>query len=198
MLKNNCLYRLHRHPITDERNWQVVIPAEVLRDMHEGTFGGHLGEEKTLNRLKERYYGPGHYSDVQHWCADCAARKSPSPRNRACLTSIKVGEPLQLVAIDILGTFPCSKRGNSYILVAGGGGGETILHVGWRLMRSRTKKQSLWPEYCPKIFFCRFSPPQQLHSDQGVESPIIAETCRHRKIPHNPLSPIRGRIGREI
>ena len=91
--------------------------------MHEGTFGGHLGEEKTLNRLKERYYGPGHYSDVQHWCADCAARKSPSPRNRACLTSIKVGEPLQLVAIDILGTFPCSKRGNSYILVAGGGGG---------------------------------------------------------------------------
>ena len=64
-----------------------------------------MGEEKTLGRLKERYYWPGHYADVRNWCAtcvNCAARKSPAPKNKSPLTSVKVGEPLQLVAVDIM------------------------------------------------------------------------------------------------
>ena len=88
--------------------------------MHEGTLGGHLGEEKTFGRLKERYYWPGYHADVQDWCrncASCAARKTPSPKNRAPLKSIKVGEPLQLVAVDLLGPFPESENGNSYIIL---------------------------------------------------------------------------------
>ena len=59
---------------------------------------GHLGEENTFCRLRERYYWPGYYSDVQHWCrtcASCAARKPSSPKNHASLQNniIKVGEP---------------------------------------------------------------------------------------------------------
>ena len=87
LVKNDCLYRLHRHPTTDMETLQLVIPRakreEILRDMHEGSIGGHMGEEKTLGRLKERYYWPGHYADVRNWCAtcvNCAARKSPAPK----------------------------------------------------------------------------------------------------------------------
>ena len=54
---------------------QLVVPMsrreEVLRDMHEGVMGGHLGEDKTLARVKERYYWPGHYNDVRNWCRTC-------------------------------------------------------------------------------------------------------------------------------
>lgn len=35
------------------------------------------------------------------------------------MTSIKVGEPLQVVAVDLLGPFPKSKNGNRYIMVVG-------------------------------------------------------------------------------
>ena len=99
-VKRNCLYRLYQHPNTKTEYWQLIIPLakreEILRDMHEGTLGGHLGEENTFCRLRERYYWPGYYSDVQHWCrtcASCAARKTSSPKNQASLQNIKVGEP---------------------------------------------------------------------------------------------------------
>ena len=103
---------------------QTIIPEalreEVLTDLHEGILGGHLGIDKTLARLKNRFYWPGHYNDVCDWCQKCgicAARKSPSPKAHAPLTSIKVGYPMQLVAMDIVAPFPESPAGNTHILV---------------------------------------------------------------------------------
>ena len=57
----------------EDRGWtQLVVPKkfrqDILRDLHEGVTGGHLGEAKTLSKLKERYYWPGHYNDVRDWC----------------------------------------------------------------------------------------------------------------------------------
>ena len=64
---------------------QLVAPEplqeEVLRDLHEGELGGHQGMDKTVSQLKERYYWPGHYQDVQNWCSRCgacASHKSPA------------------------------------------------------------------------------------------------------------------------
>ena len=42
---------------------QLVIPqslrTEVLQELHSGLVGGHPGEDKTMARLKERFYWPG-------------------------------------------------------------------------------------------------------------------------------------------
>ena len=99
---------------------QLVVPMSqrkiVLAELHEGVTGGHLGQEKTLMKLKERFYWPGHWNDVQNWCNTCAAcisRKTPAPKQRASLQSILVGQPMQLVAVDILGPLPESGNGNS-------------------------------------------------------------------------------------
>ena len=39
---------------------QLVLPSklqkDVIRDLHEGAVSGHLGEEKVLSQLKERFY----------------------------------------------------------------------------------------------------------------------------------------------
>ena len=93
---------------------------EVLADLHSGAMGGHLGEDKTLAKLKERYYWPGHHNDVVEWCKtcpQCAARKNLTPKGRAPLQLVMVGYPLQLVAVDILGPLPHTPRGNRYLLV---------------------------------------------------------------------------------
>eukprot|EP00731_Ephydatia_muelleri_P009833 Em0005g419a len=86
----------------------------------------------------------------------CISRKTPAPKQRASLQSILVGQPMQLVAVDILGPLPESGNGNSYILEA------------------VTVAQKLVDE-----IFCRFSVPEQLHSDQGrqFESAVIKEIC---------------------
>ena len=103
---------------------QFVIPeelrTEVLANLHERAMGRHLGMDKTLSHLKERFYWPRHYNDVQDWCGSysaCASRKNPFPKARAPLTSIKTSYPPQIVAMDIGGPFPESQTGNTHILV---------------------------------------------------------------------------------
>ena len=104
--------------------YQLIVPKshrrKVLHELHDGVYGGHLGEAKVLNKLKERFYWPGHATDVKNWCkacGTCAQHRHPVPRNRAQLQTISIGYPMQIVGTDILGPFPVSESGNSYILV---------------------------------------------------------------------------------
>ena len=105
-------------------NWwyQHLWGIKSCQNCNDGVTGGYLGQDKTLMKLKERYYWPGHWNDVQDWCNTCSAcisRKSSASKPRAGLQPILAGYPLQLVAIDILGPLPESTTGNSYILVVG-------------------------------------------------------------------------------
>ena len=86
------------------------------QQLHNGALGGHLGEAKTLSRLQERCYWPGHTDDVRMWyknCPDCGARKSPTKKRRAPLQGVTTGYPMQMVAVDITGPFPRTTNGNS-------------------------------------------------------------------------------------
>eukprot|EP00731_Ephydatia_muelleri_P029484 Em0021g7a len=62
-----------RRPLADQMTkLQLVLPyslhCEVLKELHEGAVGGHLGESKMLGRLKERFYWPGCSEAVSDWC----------------------------------------------------------------------------------------------------------------------------------
>ena len=87
---------------------QLVVPAihrsEILTQLHDQPTGAHLGQEKMLSRLKQRYYWPGAMTDVKHWCSACV--KSASPQKRAPLQSVEAGAPMQIVAVDILRPLP--------------------------------------------------------------------------------------------
>ena len=100
--------------------YQLIVPKsyrrKVLHELHDGVYGGHLGEVKVSNKLKERFYWLGHATDVRNWyqtCGTCAQRKHSVPRNRAQLRTISVGYSMQIVGTDILGPFPVSESGNS-------------------------------------------------------------------------------------
>ena len=175
---------------------QWVVPKqqrkEILHHLHGGPIGAHLGESKTLQKLKERFYWPGHTADVQEWCRSCepcAQRKMPNPKPRAALVSIQAGCPMQLVATDIVGPFPESSSGNSYILVA--------VDYFTRWVEAYPIPCQEAPVVARKLvdeMFCRFSPPEQLLSDQGreFESQLMAEVCKllgiqkSRTTPYHP------------
>ena len=152
-----------------------------------------MGQEKTLSKLKERFYWPGQYNDVRDWCstcAVCASHKTPTPKPRSPLQSVKAGFPMQLVAVDILGPLPESEAGNKYILVTG--------DYFTRWMEAYPIPNQEATTVATKLInelFCRFSIPEQLHSDQGrqFESEIIAQVCKFLKIektrtPYHPQS----------
>ena len=182
VFREGVLFRRWEDPSGCKSVYQLVVPKSerqrVLRELHEGVAGGHLGEAKVLAKLKERLYWPGHTTDVKNWCqtcGPCAQRKNPIPKNKSELQPIQVGYPMQMVATDILGPFPVSESGNSYILVA------TDYFTRWAEaypipdQEAATVATKLTEE-----MFLRFSVPDQLHSDQGrqFEFRLLAEVCK--------------------
>jgi len=96
---------------------------------------------------------------------------------------------MQIVAIDILGPFPESEAGNSYVLVAGD------YFTRWMEAYPIPNQEAVTvARVLVDQWFCRFSMPEQLHSDQGrqFESELMAEICKilgilkTRTTPYHP------------
>ena len=193
VVKDELLWRLFENNDGTEYIYQLVIPSalksEVLRDIHEGILGGHLGIDKCLGRLKERFYWPGQYNDVKQWCSTCvtcATRKPGGAKRRGPLQPVVVGYPLQLVAVDILGPLPVTSQGNSYILVA-----EdyfTRWLEAWPIPNQETK--TVAQKLLNEMFF-HFSLPDQILSDQGrqFESGVMEELCKLLQIEKSRTTP---------
>ena len=93
---------------------------------------------------------------------------------------------MQVVAVDILGPLPESESGNSYILVAGD------YFTKWMKAYPIPKQEAITiAKVLVDEMFCRFSPPEQLHSDQGrqFESSIMKEVCEILGIRKSRTSP---------
>ena len=98
---------------------------------------------------------------------------------------------MQICAVDILGPLPKTKSGNRYILVLGDYFTRWMEAYAIPNQEAITVAQKLVDE-C----FCRFSVPEQLHSDQGrqFESTLISEMCKilqihkTRTTPYHPQS----------
>eukprot|EP00731_Ephydatia_muelleri_P017953 Em0010g1051a len=148
---------------------QLVLPAKLqvdaLRDLHQGAVGGHIGEEKMKHRLKERFYWPGCTEAVGEWCRNCIScttRKTVAPKRRAPLQTIKAGYPMQIVSVDLMGPLPETEDGCKYVMVAVDCFTRWVEVYAIRNQEATTVAKKLVDE-----MFCRFSPPEQLHSDQG-------------------------------
>ena len=103
---------------------QLVVPPslrhEILVGGHDDPLAGHLGVNKTYEKLRERYYWPKMFADVQFWCTSCThcqMKKSPKQRQTAPILPIPVESAFDRVAVDCLDPFPVTDSGNRYIVV---------------------------------------------------------------------------------
>ena len=103
---------------------QLVVPTplrhEILVGGHDDPLAGHLGVNKTYDKLRGKYYWPKMFADVQYWCLSCThcqMKKSPKQRQTAPILPIPVEGPFDRVAVDCLGPFPVTTSNNRYIVV---------------------------------------------------------------------------------
>lgn len=109
-------------------------------------------------------------TSARHACPDCAVTKIGTPK-KSPLKNVKVGSPLQMVAVDFLGTFPESNTRNYYyILVIPNHKAMTVTYI-----------------LTHEFIFC-FSPPQQLHSDQRKQ--FVHKSLLKPQAPGNLKKPL--------
>ena len=100
--------------------YRVVLPRSLRRlafhQLHSNA--GHMGRDRTLSLMRERFYWPHMTRDVEKWvqtCGPCIRRKIPTTQ-WAPLVSVHTTQPMELVCMDFL-SLETSKGGHENILV---------------------------------------------------------------------------------
>ena len=104
--------------------FRYVVPTQMrikfVKMMHEDPFNGHLGYDKTLEKVRERFYWHRLARDVKNvvtHCNSCQRIKNTQRRTIPHLIPIKPSRPFQLVTMDFVTKLPKSTAGNTNILV---------------------------------------------------------------------------------
>jgi hypothetical protein len=100
------------------------VPAAVrqllLREVHDAPGGGHLGRDKTLERLRRWYFWPGMDADVAAYvrsCPACQSAKSATQRPLGLLQPLPVPDrPWASVSLDFT-AMPPSRNGFDRLVV---------------------------------------------------------------------------------
>src|ERR1043166_179019 len=159
----------------------------ILLLYHDDPLGGHLGARKTWNKIRQRYFWPNMFKDIENYVKSCyncqmQAVHRPIPREMFPI------EPTGLwdrVGIDIIGPLELTTLGNRYIITA-------------------IDYFSRWPEaaavpaananevakFIYQEIICRHGIINTLHSDQGTA--FINETirilCQNFKIKYHQIT----------
>lgn len=174
-IRNGLLYR--RRSIEGKDKWQLLLPKAyqevAMTGLHDDL--GHLGREKTLGLLQERFYWPGMHQSVTDKiqnCNRCIRRKTPTSA-RAPLVSIETTQPLELVCMDYL-TLEVSKGGFQHILVITDHFTRFAMAIPTKNQTAKTTAEALW-----KNFILHYGFPKRLHSDQAGNfcGKLIRELC---------------------
>ena len=179
-LQDGLLCRKFRASCSDSVCTQLVVPKGhvkiILEKMHNES--GHLGVQRTTEKVKERFYWPGYEMDIQNWvqeCQQCQKRNPPQPHPLAPLGSIKCTYPFDVISWDIMGPLPLSTKGHKYILVV------TDLFSKWveAFPLAVTDSETLASVLMDEVV-CRYGVPRSLHSDQGanLNSQVICALCK--------------------
>lgn len=180
-LNNDIVYRQHTNKL-GEQLFQILVPLSsrqtVLNYIHDHSTAGHLGEKKSYQRLKEKFYWFNCKDDLSYYCKQCLqcqSRKMPPRAPKAPLKSNVTGVPLEKVGMDIIGPLPLSNRGNKYILSI------QCYFTKWVEMYPipDIKVETIAKKFVNE-FICRYGLINQIVTDQGrqFESSLFQEMCK--------------------
>lgn len=147
---------------------QLLLPHKfhklVYKELHENM--GHLGVERVMILIRERFYWAHMQRNVEHYMTkvcSCLKNKRPNRPTRAPMTNIVNTYPFEIVSVDFLHLERC-KGVYEYILV--------LMDHFTRFAHSYPCRNKAAQTAAEKIFGdfpLKFGFPTRLHHDQGRE-----------------------------
>ncbi|KAJ8351917.1 hypothetical protein SKAU_G00233930 [Synaphobranchus kaupii] len=102
-------------PAHSQEKQQETKPDDYQSLAHTHLLGAHLGVEKTLERIKTRFYWPGAKKAVEDYCRSCpdCQQVAPRPHLRSPLIPLPIiSVPFSRIGMDLVGPLPRSSRGH--------------------------------------------------------------------------------------
>ena len=191
VFQNHVMY--YSWTYREGRSCCLIVPSElrdkVLYFCHDSKDSGHLGQTKTLDKLKEKFYWYGMSKDCYIYvkqCSVCNKGKKGNRTPRSGLELYHAGFPMERVHLDILGPFNRSNSGSVYVLVM-------------------VDQFSKWVELAPlpaqsaeltaraflNHFVVTFGCPLEVHTDQGrnFQSDLFQAFCKLLEISKTRTTP---------
>ena len=191
--KNKVLYYTWEdYPFSQQL---LMVPEslreQVLQGCHDCPTSGHLGQQKTYDRVKRSFMWHEMSTDVTLYvktCTICSKNKKPRIKPKAQLGSYHAGARMERVHLDMMGPLPESDKGNKYIMVM-------------------VDQFSKWVEIQPLAeisaettaraaidnFFSRFGYPLLIHTDQdkNFDGNLFQQMCSLLQITKTRTTPYR-------
>ncbi|XP_072035947.1 uncharacterized protein [Amphiura filiformis] len=172
---------------------QIVVPqttrAGILKMAHDIPMSGHLGINKTKNRILASFYWPGIFMDVAKYCRTCDICQKTAKFHytmKAPLHPIPiVGARMGKIGIDILGPLPRSNSRRAYILTVI----DYATRYPWAKPLANITTESVAQALCE--IFSEWGLPEQILSDQGTNflSKTMKELYKLMQIEPNIAAP---------
>ena len=106
--------------------WRLVVPdvpdikRQIMRELHEVPYAGHLGYHKTMKNIQKTFYWPEHTLDIRDFvmgCPVCQQEKAVHRVPAGLLQPLKLPEQKWAdVSMDYIMGLPKSEAGNDGIL----------------------------------------------------------------------------------
>ena len=158
------------HYVNTNEEIRIVVPSvlqeTIIKEIHAGSTGGHIGRDRTFDLLRKRYYWKGLATQVYDFvakCKECNEQHVTSQNSPMQETSI-AHYPFQRISIDTCGPYPLTERENRFCLTV------TDNYSGWiEVFPMADKKAETIARILVDQVFARHSWCRFMTSDNGTE-----------------------------
>ncbi|XP_069027698.1 uncharacterized protein [Embiotoca jacksoni] len=120
MVDSGCMQSLIHQSLVRPGALVEALWEMIFRAAHYNQMAGHMGYDKTLDRIMARFYWPGSRGDARRWCASCPECQLVNQPAilRAPLHPLPLMEvPFDRIGMDLIGPFHRRARGYRFVLV---------------------------------------------------------------------------------
>ena len=175
---------------------QLIVAPKSLREKnlhlnHDIKLAGHLGQSKTLLRVRQSFFWYGMKKDCIRFvssCSTCNKSKKANRKAKAELVTYHAGIPMKRVHLDILGPFMESENRNRYVLVM------IDQFTKWLEVQALpTQTAKVVAEAAVNGFFSRMGCALNIHTDQGknFDGQVFKAVCDLLEMAKTRTTPYR-------
>jgi len=188
--EEGTLYRRESTPLKSRRDsevLQLVTPSSykilILQAMHDDMLSGHLGYQKTYERIRKQFFWPNMSTEIKKYCEACTScalfKSSPHLRPAPLRPDISPEAPWERVAMDIMGPLNRTARGNTVILIVTC----AFSRYSEAIPLPDQKSETIARAFVENVI-CRHGMPRELLTDRGTNflSTLFQNVCKILRI----------------